>query len=46
MMRRLDLERSTGVAGIEPDRRVLLREELDTCLRQSSPGFPATTLGL
>lgn len=46
VMRRLDLERSTGVSGIEPERRVLLREELDACLRQSAPGFPASTLGL
>ena len=45
-MRRLDLVRSTGVADLEPARRVLLKEELDECLRQSSPGFSATTLGL
>lgn len=45
-LRRLDLERSTGVCGAEPDRRVLLRESLDEWLRKSSPGFPATTLGL
>jgi hypothetical protein len=46
MMRRLDLERSTGVASYEARRRVLLREELNECIKQSSPGFPATTLGL
>jgi hypothetical protein len=45
-LRRLDLERSTGVCGAEADRRVLLRESLDEWLRKSSPGFPATTLGL
>ncbi len=45
-MRRLDLVRSTGVADLEPARRVLLKEELDECHRQSSPGFSATTLGL
>lgn len=45
-MRRMDLVRSTGVAGLEPARRVLLKEELDECRRQSSPGFSATTLGL
>lgn len=45
-MRRLDLVRSTGVAGLEPARRVLLKEELDERRRQSSPGFSATTLGL
>lgn len=45
-LRRLDLVRCTGVAGLEPQRRVLLKEELDECRRQSSPGFPASTLGL
>lgn len=45
-MRRLDVTRSVGVAGTEPQRRVLLREELEECRRQSSPGFPATILGL
>jgi hypothetical protein len=45
-MRRLDLVRSTGVAGLEAPRRVLLKEELDECRRQSSPGFSASTLGL
>jgi hypothetical protein len=46
VMRRLDLVRSTGVAGSEPQRRVLLKEELLECRRQSSPGFSATILGL
>jgi len=45
-MQRLDVVRSTGVAGLEPQRRVMLKEELDECRRQSSPGFPASTLGL
>ncbi len=45
-MRRLDLERSTGVASVEAQRRVLQKQELDEALRQSSPGFPASTLGL
>lgn len=45
-MRRLDLVRSTGVAGFEMQRRVLLKEELNECKRHSSPGFSATTLGL
>lgn len=45
-MRRLDPVRSTGVAGYEAQRRVLLKQELDECLRQSAPGFSATTLGL
>lgn len=46
VMRRLDLERSTGVSGGEPQRRIALREELDEWQRKSSPSFPATTLGL
>jgi len=45
-MRRLDLVRSTGMAGTEPQRRLLLREELEESRRQSLPGFPASTLGL
>jgi hypothetical protein len=45
-LRRLDRERSTGVAGAEAQRRLLLKEELDECLRYSAPGFPATVLGL
>jgi hypothetical protein len=46
VLRRLDLERSTGVCGSEPDRRIALRESLDEWLRKSGPGFPASTLGL
>jgi hypothetical protein len=46
VMRRLDLVRSTGIAGNEAQRRALLKEELDECRRQSGPGFSATTLGL
>lgn len=46
VMRRLDLARSTGIAGSEPQRRVLLKEELEECRRLSSPGFSATILGL
>ena len=45
-MRRLDLVRCTGVASVEPRMRVLLREELEERVRQSSPGFPASILGL
>ena len=45
-LRRLDVERSTGVAGYEPRRRVLLQEELEERKRQSGPGFPASVLGL
>ena len=43
---KLDLVRCTGIAGIEPARRVALRERLDECLRLSSPAFAANTLGL
>lgn len=45
-MRRLDLVRCTGVADLEPARRVMLKEALDECHRQSAPGFSASTLGL
>lgn len=46
VMRRLDLERSTGMCGAEAERRVALREHLDEWLRKSGPGFAASTLGL
>jgi hypothetical protein len=46
VVRRLDLDHCTGVSGYEPQRRVLLKEELEECRRQSSPGFPSTILGL
>jgi hypothetical protein len=46
VMQRLDLARSTGVSGHEPDRRVILRELLAEKMRASAPGFPASTLGL
>lgn len=46
VMHRLDPVRCVGVAGVEPDRRVQLRELLDQWLGQSAPAFPATTLGL
>lgn len=45
-MRRLDAVRSTGMAGFEPQRRLVLKESLDECRRNSGPGFPASTLGL
>ncbi len=47
VMHRLDPERSVGVTGSEPDRRVLVRETLNDWLHgKSAPGFPASTLGL
>lgn len=46
VVQRLDLAYCRGIAGSEPARRVALKERLDECLRKSSPGFPATTLGI
>lgn len=46
VMRRLDVLHSGCICGTEADRRLLLREELDEWRRNSSPGFPATVLGL
>jgi hypothetical protein len=46
VMQRLDPVHSTGVSTPLPERRLALREEIEEWLRQSSPGFPATTLGL
>ena len=43
---RLDLVRSTGIAGTEPARRIAIKERLNECLRRSAASFPATTLGL
>lgn len=45
-LRRLDVERCTGVTGTDPQRRVQLRESLAEWVRRSTPAFPATTLGL
>jgi len=47
VLQRLDPERCIGVTGVEPERRVLLRETLNEWVRnKSSLGFPSTTLGL
>lgn len=43
---RLDLQRSAGVAGFDAARRVALKERMNERLLNSSPGFPASTLGL
>ncbi len=43
---RLDLVRSTGIAGTEAGRRVALKEKLEEKLLRSTPAFPATTLGI
>ena len=45
-MQRIDLERCIGVCGIERGRSIELREVLDERIRDSSPGFPASTMGL
>lgn len=46
VMHRVDPERSNGYCGAEPERRLLLRENLNEWLLRSSPSFAATTLGL
>lgn len=46
VMQRLDPERSVFVCDTQATRRVGLRQELDEWIRNSSPGFPASTLGL
>ncbi len=46
VLERLDRDRSIGIAGSEPARRVALRERLNERLLKSAPAFPATTLGL
>ncbi len=43
---RQDVERSTGVLTSDARRRTQTRELLEEWRRRSSPGFPATTLGL
>jgi hypothetical protein len=46
VLERRDFEHCLGYCGSEPERRVLLREQIDEWLAKSSPAFPATTLGL
>ena len=46
VMQRLDAERCNGYAGAEPERRLLLRENLNEWSAKSSVAFAATTLGL
>ena len=46
VVERLDLARSTGMAGPEAARRLALRERLAEKLQRSSPAFAATTLGI
>lgn len=46
VMQRHDPERSVFVCDFQAARRVSLRQELEEWIRNSSPGFPASTLGL
>lgn len=46
VMQRLDPERCNGYCGGEPERRLLLKENLQEWVAKSSPSFAATTLGL
>ena len=45
-LQRLDVLRSSGVSGSQPDRVLRLRECLDSWMERSSPAFASTTLGL
>lgn len=45
-LQRSDALHSIGVTGDDKERNVALKELLDECLRNSSPAFPASTLGL
>lgn len=46
VMQRHDLQRSVFVCDSDAARRLALRQVLDEWSRNSTPGFPATTLGL
>jgi hypothetical protein len=46
VLQRLDPQRCNGYSGPEPERRLLLQENLREWVGKSSPSFPATTLGL
>lgn len=47
VLQRHDPLRCIGVTGTEPERRTLLREAINEWLeRKSTPGFPASVLGL
>ena len=45
-LQRMDLRHSTGVCGNDPERSIALKEVLDERIRNSSPGFASSTLGL
>ncbi len=46
VMQRIDVERDVLVCDSDAARRVTLRQLLDECRRDSTPGFPASVLGL
>ncbi|HXD42520.1 MAG TPA: hypothetical protein VN649_18285 [Ramlibacter sp.] len=46
VLRRLDIDNCSGVAGSEPERRLLLRDNLQEWVKKSTPSFPSSTLGL
>lgn len=46
VMQRIDVERDVLVCDNAASRRVTLRQLLDECRRDSTPGFPASVLGL
>jgi hypothetical protein len=46
MLERLERVHSTGLSSAAPALRLALRERLNECLRTSTPGFAAYTLGL
>lgn len=46
LMHRLDVQRSHGVSGLDRMRVIQLKELLDEKIRNSTAGFPSSTLGL
>ncbi len=46
VLQRIDVEHDVMICDSAPARRVELRQLLDECQRNSSPGFPASVLGL
>ncbi|MEY2953185.1 MAG: hypothetical protein RLZZ401_1272, partial [Pseudomonadota bacterium] len=46
VLHRLASERCIGICSTDPQRRTRLAVLLDDCVKQSSPGFPASVLGL
>jgi hypothetical protein len=45
-LQRIDVARSVVLCSDDPQRRVLLRQELQAAWDQGTPAFPASTLGL